>query len=175
VKVDVDTWLKSGEFRLSGGLECFPPRFEPGPKNWVPKMKIFIIWRIRIPLPSQRTAEDFDQDLDLAFFVDWNMNSDWEKNEQVINSSLNLKRFFPNNYPCLEIWYLTWFKVPEASTFTAHCGGLEFFKEKLWTRGVLSYCDPDASANGESVFGEVEDYQISYFEVIKKKGKNDHH
>ena len=118
-----------------------------------------------------RTASEFEQDINVALWVDWNMSENWEKNEEVIRTSLNIGEYFPNGYEYIDIEFLTYFRVPDASTFTAHCGGIEFFKEKLWTRGVLSYCDADASPNGESVFGEVEDYQVCYFEVLHTKNK----
>ena len=39
---------------------------------------------------------------------------------------------------------------------------------KVWARGVLSYDDPDASPDGECLCGESEDFQINYFEILKK-------
>ena len=32
----------------------------------------------------------------------------------------------------------------------------------LWIRGALSFDDPDVSPDGHQLFGEVEDYQITY-------------
>jgi hypothetical protein len=44
---------------------------------------------------------------------------------------------------------------------------------KLWARGVLSYDDPDVSPDVEQLFGEAEDYQVSYFETRGMKEKRD--
>lgn len=166
----VHVWEKRIEQLGSSQLECDGIYFQNG-KIWVPNKKIFVVWRIRIPLASMRSASEFEQDLNVALWVDWNMSENWEKNEEVIRTSLNIQDLFPNEYSYIDIEFLTYFRVPDASTFTAHCGGIEFFKEKIWTRGVLSYCDADASPNGESVFGEVEDYQVCYFEVVHTKDK----
>jgi len=167
----VHVWERGIE-QLGATAECDGIYFQNG-KIWVPNKKIFVVWKIRIPRASQRLAEEFEQDLDVALFVDWNLSGDWERNEQVIGESLNIMHLFPTEAPYIDIEYLTEFRVPNASVFAAQCGGVEFFKEKLWTRAVLSVCDPDASPNGESVYGDVEDYQVCYFEVIPdNKNKN---
>ncbi len=166
----VHVWEKRIEQLGASDTECDGIYFQNG-KIWVPNKKIFVVWRIRIPNPALRDPSEFEEDLNVALWVDWNLSGDWEKNEEVIRESFNIAEYFPNDYPQLDIEFLTWFRVPDASTFTAQCGGIEFFKEKLWTRGVLSYFDPDASPNGESVFGEVEDYQVCYFEVVHAKDK----
>jgi hypothetical protein len=166
----VHVWEEGIEQLGASHAECDGIYFQNG-KIWVPNKKIFVIWKVRIPAASMRDASEFEQDLNVALWVDWNLSEDWEKNEEVIRASFNIAEYFPNNYSYLEIEFLTYFRVPTASTFTAHCGGIEFFKEKLWTRGVLSYCDADASPNGESVFGEVEDYRVCYFEVVHDKKK----
>jgi hypothetical protein len=166
----VHVWEEGIEQLGSSHAECDGIYFQNG-KIWVPNKKIFVIWKIRIPAAYMRSASEFERDLNVALWVDWNLSEDWEKNEEVIRTSLNIGEYFPNRYEYIDIEFLTYFRVPDASTFTAHCGGIEFFKEKLWTRGVLSYCDADASPNGESVFGEVEDYQVCYFEVVHTKDK----
>jgi hypothetical protein len=166
----VHVWESGIEQLGVSNVECDGIHFLNG-KIWVPNKKIFVIWKIRIPLASMRLASEFEQDLNVALWVDWNMSGDWEKNEEALRASLNIQEYFPNECSFLDIEFLTYFRVPHASTFTAHCGGIEFFKEKLWARGVLSFHDADASPNGESVFGEVEDYQVCYFEVIHNKKK----
>lgn len=168
----VQVWEPGFEQLGRTNVECDGIWFLNG-RTWYPRRWIFMIWRIRIPLANLRTAEEFEQDLNLAFFVDWNMSEDWEKNEQMIQENLNIQKYFPSKCSVLEIWYLTCFKVPRASEFSTHCGGIDFFKEKLWTRSVLSFHDDDASPNGHSVFGEVEDYQVTYFEVKRRKWRSD--
>ncbi|MCK4517065.1 MAG: hypothetical protein KAU31_17525 [Spirochaetaceae bacterium] len=167
---NVHVWEKRIEQLGISHAECDGIYFQTG-KIWVPNKKIFVVWKIRIPMASMREASEFEQDLNVALWVDWNLSGDWEKNEEVIRASLNIEDYFPNEYSHIDIEFLTYFRVPDASVFATHCGGIEFFKEKLWTRGVLSYCDDDASPNGESVFGEVEDYQVCYFEVVHTKDK----
>jgi hypothetical protein len=167
----VHVWEKRIEQLGVSHAECDGIYFQNG-KIWVPNKKIFVIWKIRIPMASMRSASEFEQDLNVALWVDWNLSGDWEQNEEMIRASLNIAEYFPNGNSYIDIEFLTWFRVPDASVFTANCGGIEFFKEKLWTRGVLSYCDADASPNGESVFGEVEDYQVCYFEVVQDKKKD---
>jgi hypothetical protein len=164
----VHVWEEGIEQLGFSHAECDGIYFQNG-KTWVPNKKIFVIWKIRIPRAYMRSASEFEQDLNVALWVDWNLSEDWEKNEEVIRASFNVGEYFPNGYEYIDIEFLTYFKVPKTSTFTAHCGGIEFFKEKLWTRGILSYCDADASPNGQSVFGEVEDYQVCYFEVVHAK------
>jgi hypothetical protein len=141
---------------------------------WHPKKIALMLWKIRVPNPSMRLASEFEQDLTVSLWVDWNQDRAWGKNENMVCENLNIEKFFPNNYSCLEIWYLTWFCIPRATTFTEECGGKwTKYTAKLWARGLLSYDDPDASPDGECLFGEVEDYQISYFEIQKKSTKKD--
>jgi hypothetical protein len=167
----VHVWEDGIEQLGASKAECDGIYFQNG-KIWVPNKKIFVIWRIRIPMANMRDASEFEQDLNVALWVDWNLSGSWEQNEEVIRASLNVQELFPNDYTHIDVEFLTYFRVPDASAFTAHCGGIEHFKEKLWTRGVLSYCDADASPNGDSVFGEVEDWQVCYFEVVHTKDKS---
>jgi hypothetical protein len=169
----IQVWAPGIEQLGRSSVECDGLWFLNG-KEWKPRMWIFVIWKIRIPRANMRTADEFEQDLNLALWVDWDLSQDWEKDEKVLATSLNIQRYIPTRHSELELWYLTCFRVPEVSKFTSHCGGIEFFKEKLWTRALLSFCDDDASPNGQSVFGEAEDYQVTYFEVIKNKKKGRH-
>lgn len=139
---------------------------------WVPTKKLFVVWKIRIPNASLRQPEEFAQDLNVGLWVDWNKSQDWERSEQMIQSSLNIMHLFPTGEPYLDIEYLTWFQVPKASAFLERENpGVWFVKEKFWTRAMLSYHDHDASPNGESVFGDFEDYQVSYQETVPPEKK----
>ena len=140
---------------------------------WHPKKIALVLWKIRVPDPTARFASEFEQDLTVSLWVDWNQDKMWGKNEKVINCSLNIEKFLPPRCGYLEIWYLTWFRVPTASTVGADCGYRPNERIKLWARGILSYDDPDTSPDGECVFGVVEDYQINYFEIDKKKKRRD--
>lgn len=166
----VHVWEKGIEQLGISHAECDGINFQNG-KVWVPNKKIFVIWKIRIPNASAKLASEFEQDLNVALWVDWNKSENWEKNEEVIRASLNIQEHFPNEYTHLDIEFLTYFRVPDVSMFTAFNGASESFKVKLWTRGVLSFCDADASPNGESVFGEAEDYQVCYYELNQNKYK----
>jgi hypothetical protein len=38
----------------------------------------------------------------------------------------------------------------------------------FWVRGSLAYDDPDVSPDGEQLFGEAEDYRVSYMKITRK-------
>jgi hypothetical protein len=164
----VHVWEKGIEQLGISKFECDGIYFLNG-KVWVPNKKIFVIWKIRIPNASERLESEFEQDLNVALWVDWNKSEDWEKNEEVIRASLNIQEHFPNEYGYMDIEFLTYFRVPDIPNPMAGNVAAESFKTKLWSRGVLSFCDADASPNGESVFGEVEDYEVCYYELKQKK------
>jgi hypothetical protein len=141
---------------------------------WQPNKIALVMWKIRIPQPSKRLASEFERDLTLSLWVDSNEDKAWGKNERILDESFNLHKFFPNRWSFLEVWYLTCFRVPETPTAVQQGGGKTIkYETKLWIRGALSYDDAEVSPAGEFLFGEVEDYQIEYFEirhVDKKKG-----
>lgn len=141
---------------------------------WQPHKIALLIWKVRIPQASKRLASEFERDLTLSLWVDGNEDKAWGKNELVLSESFNIAEWFPTRWPYMEIWYLTCFRIPMASSLGQQCGGGAVkYETKLWVRGALSYDDPDLSAAGDLLFGEVEDYQINYFEIRrpdKKKG-----
>ena len=139
------------------------------PGKWV-----LVLWEIRIPSPSMRMASEFDRDLTLSMWIDWNQDEKWSKSELAIRESLNLSDEMPTDDSCIRARYLTKFRVPRVTRLQTDIGKADvIYKLKLWARGVLTYDDPDPSAEGERLFGEVEDYMLSYFEVIKVKAKID--
>jgi hypothetical protein len=141
---------------------------------WNPHKLALVMWKIRIPDAKKRFATEFGEDLTLSLWVDWNQDRAWTTNEKMINLDFSIQQFFPNNWPCIEIYYLTWFWIPRATTFTMEKGGgVTKYTAKLWCRGALSYDDSEVGAAGQSLFGEYEDYQVNYFEIVpnpKTKG-----
>jgi len=143
---------------------CFIDGSIINPGKWA-----LVLWKVRIPSSSMRMASEFDRDLTLSMWVDWNQDEKWSKSELVIRESLNLSNEIPTDDGCIEVRYLTKFRVPRITGLQTNIGVADvFYKLKLWARGMLTYDDPDPSAEGERLFGEVEDYMLSYFEVIKK-------
>jgi hypothetical protein len=145
--------------------------FVNGP-NWVPNKVALVLWTIRIPNPVSRLATEFNQDLTVQLWVDWNENKAWEKRERVMCESLNVHNLFPSTAQYIEVQYLTSFVIPNV---VGHMGGsgATKFESKLWVRGALTYDDVDASPAGQALFGEYEDYQVSFQEIqtgTKTKG-----
>ncbi len=139
---------------------------------WQPRKLALVMWKIRIPQASKRLASEFERDLALSLWVDGNEDKAWGRNERLINENFNIKKCFPTKWSYLEIWYLTCFVIPRSSSLGEECGGgAVMYKTKLWIRGAVSYDDADVSPAGQFLFGEVEDYQINYFE-IKYPDKN---
>jgi hypothetical protein len=166
-------WEKGFEQLGPTSVKCDGMWFING-NLWQPHKIALIMWKIRIPQPSKRLASEFERDLTLSLWVDNNEDKTWGKNERIINESFNLKKFFPNRWSFLEVWYLTCFRVPPITAMGQQCGGGAVkYEAKLWLRGALSYDDVEVSPAGQFLFGEVEDYQINYFEIKydnKKKG-----
>jgi len=134
---------------------------------WHPKKYALILWKVVIPDPFERLQTEFERDLTLSMWVDWNQDQSWGKNEKMINLSFNIQEYMPGSGGNLEIQYLTMFRIPQASIVNAMLpgGGTKQGAAKLWARGMISYDDPDTSPDGECLFGEVEDWQVHYFEI----------
>jgi hypothetical protein len=161
-------WEKGIEQLGSTSTTCDGMWFING-NLWQPNKIALIMWKIRIPQPSKRLASEFDRDLTLSLWVDGNENKAWGKNERVLDESFNIKKWFPNNWSYLEIWYLTCFRIPSTSGLGQECKDKTTkYETKLWIRGAVSYDDADVSPAGEFLFGEVEDYQVEYFEIRHK-------
>lgn len=133
--------------------------------QWLPNKWAIVQWLIRIPNCDERDASEFAQDLTVSLWVDWNQDRTWSKNELALREHLNIHQQFPDIGPNMEITYLTMFRIPETDFWESMGEGAEKHETKLWARGALSYDDPDCSPDGESIFGEVEDYQINFFEI----------
>jgi hypothetical protein len=141
---------------------------------WQPHKIALVMWKIRIPNASKRLASEFERDLTMSLWVDTNEDKAWGRSERVLNESINIGRYFPSRWACIEIWYLTCFHIPNITSMGVDCGrGATKYETKLWIRGALSYDDVEVSPEGQYLFGEVEDYQVNYFEIRyadKKKG-----
>lgn len=140
---------------------------------WHPQKWALVWWKIFIPDANQRLASEFDEDITLSLWVDWNQDKKWSQSEKALCETVNLHEYFPMLEQTLEIRYMTMFRVPEASMFATMSEGNERIEIRVWARGVMSYDDSDTSPDGECLFGEYEDYHIHYFEILKdKKIKN---
>ncbi len=130
-----------------------------------PDKKTLVLWMIRIPNANQRTSSEFGADINLSLFVDWDQDTKWSESERTIQKSLTLAGYFPTTFDDIYIYYLTSIIVPDvtmsmASTAIFGNSGKEL--RYMWARAVLSCDDPDASADGEQLFGEYEDYRLAY-------------
>ena len=135
---------------------------------WVPQKKELVLWTVRVPQASMRLASEFNQLLTLGLWVDWSQDRTWGKREKMVSQNLDLSQYFPTDQDYLEFKYLTWFIIPYDTDFMGLGGqgstsGAPKAAKKLWVRCGLSYDDPDKSPDGEALFGEVEDYQVTYF------------
>ncbi len=133
--------------------------------QWRPNKWAVVIWYIRVPECDKRDEIEFAQDLTVSLWVDWNQDRTWSKSELALREHINIHEYFPALGPNMEISYLTMFRIPETSFWETMGEGAQKYETKLWARGALSYDDPDCSPDGESLFGEVEDYQINFFEI----------
>ena len=133
---------------------------------WQPHKIALVLWKIRIPNASKRLVSEFERDLTVSLWVDSNEDQAWGRSERVLNESLNIGMLFPCAWSTIEVWYLTCFRVPNIVSVGVDCGhGAVKYETKLWIRGALSYDDVEVSPAGQFLFGEVEDYQINYFEI----------
>jgi len=168
----IHMWEPGFEQLGADGAKCDGIWFING-NLWHPKKWALVLWKIRVPDPRARDASEYEKDLTMSLWVDWNQDQMWAKNEKMLNCHINIEEYFPPSSSYLEIWYLTSFRIPTASQVSMDCGYRPNERIKLWARGVLSYDDPDTSPDGECLFGEVEDYLINYFEIDKKEKKVD--
>jgi len=144
-------------------------------RHWVKNRLALVLWKIRVPDANARMASEFEEDLTLSMWVDWDQDEMWDKGEVVIRKHLNISHCFPTDQEKLCVYYLTAFRVPDVTQMANSDSGWRkhWNKEirKFWVRGTLAYDDSDVSPDGEQLFGEIEDYRVSYM-VIPKKRKN---
>ena len=153
-------WEKGIEQLGVSSTVCDGICFVNGP-NWVPNKRALILWTIRIPNPAKRLVTEFARDLTMQFWVDWNENKVWEKRERMINETINVRGLLPSSAQNIEVQYLTSFEIPAIRSHQTGTAATKY-ETKLWARGALPYDDNDASPAGQALFGEYEDYQLSY-------------
>jgi len=157
-------------------------RFVNHGTHWVKNKKALVLWEIEIPNAASRLPSEFEQDLTLSLWVDWNGDKMWSKSEAMIREHINIHSYFPTTEGIVHVYYLTSFHVPKVDDIVVDSkAGKEDppGQEKqdkgivyLWTRGIVSYDDPDVSPDGEQIFGEVEDYRVVYMKTPRNM-KND--
>jgi len=141
-------------------------------QHWMKHKLALVLWKIRVPNASLRLPSEFAEDLTLTFWVDWDQSESWDKDEVAIRCHLNLEKYFPTTKGTLVFWYLTAFRVPDVTEMDSNWWWNKPEKDirYLWTRATIAYDDSDVSPDGQQLFGEAEDYRVSYM-VETKKGK----
>ncbi len=134
---------------------------------YVPSRKALVLWTIRIPNASQRTSAEFQNDLTLSLWVDWNQDNLWKPGERMIVTSLSLAGQLPTTQNEIVISYLGSFRVPDVTSeeflsLQAKYGSSDKDIRHMWVRALVAYDDPDVSPDGAQLFGEYEDYRVSY-------------
>ncbi len=133
---------------------------------YVPNKKALILWVVRIPNASLRMPAEFQQDLTVSMWVDWNQDDKWKPGERMIHHSFNLADRFPTTDGEIVVSYLTSFQVPDVTeimTSSAKYGNSGKDIRHLWVRAVVAYDDADMSPDGAQLFGEYEDYRVAYY------------
>jgi hypothetical protein len=142
--------------------------FENHGNYFVPNKEAIVLWTIRISNASQRAHAEFEKDITLSLWIDWNQDSAWKPGEQMITRSFNVANEFPNAQDEIVIEYVTSFIVPnitseEFLSAQAKYGNSQKDLRYLWARAVVAYDDADFSPDGDQLFGECEDYRVVYF------------
>jgi hypothetical protein len=143
--------------------------------HWVKNRQALVEWRIDIPGAPARLTSEFAEDLTVSLWVDWNQDEMWNKNEAMIRRDINLAEYMPFEDQTVHVYYLTSFRVPDLDEWLSKQvkGDNDRDVLDLWARGVLTYDDPDNSADGEQLFGDVEDYKVRYMKTPRPRAKDD--
>lgn len=163
----IHMWEPGYEITGASGAEIDGLLFINWGRHWVENRLALVLWKISIPNANQRMASEFGEDLTLSLWADWDENEMWDKDELEIRSHFNIGDQFPTDQETLTIYYLTCFRIPDISQMSSNASWwkqLGWKKEikQFWVRGTLACDDPDNSPDGEQLFGEVEDYRVSY-------------
>jgi len=138
----VHMWEKGMEQLGESPDECDGIWFVNG-NLWHPNKWALVRWKIRIPNANERMATEFEQDVNLHLWVDFNNDRAWGKNEKMLEEHLNLGEYFPTSSPYIEISYLTKFRIPDDFDFALIAGTVDKIEGRVWVRGIISYDDPD--------------------------------
>jgi hypothetical protein len=134
---------------------------------YLPNKKAIVLFTVRVPNASSRMQSEFEQDLTLSLWVDWNQDDTWKPGEQMIHYSFNLASHFPTVDDEVIVTFLTSFRVPDVTQILQSSSNKYGNSNKdlryLWARAVVAYDDPDMSPDGAQLFGEYEDYRIVYY------------
>ncbi len=150
---------------VSGG-ETDGVWFINGGRHWTKNRSVLVLWKIRVPDADRRAVQEYGRDMTLSLWVDWDESESWEPGELVVRRDVNIAHRLPTDRSNVTVYYLTCFRVPDVTDMPSAnsgwgSGGNHEFRH-FWVRGTLAYDDPDVSPDGEQVFGEAEDYRVSY-------------
>lgn len=170
----VHVWEKDVE-HLGPSSDHDGIRFVNAGANWVRNKLALVLWIIEVPGATERMTPEFEEDVTLAMWVDWDGDGQWAKSEKVMTHHLDLHDLVPAGTEPMRVFYLTGFRLPDLEAMMlANKRWWSWKKEyrKLWVRGVLAYDDPDVSPDGEQLFGDVEDFRVTYMIQNKRPLEN---
>lgn len=163
----IDISTRSFEFLGTSSAQIDGVVFVNHANYYVPNRLALVLWTIRIPVAAQRAPSEFDKDLTLSLWVDWNQDNLWKPSERMLTKSLNVANQFPTTQDEIVIEYLASFRVPDITSqeflnMQAKFGSSGKEVRYLWVRTLVAYDDADVSPDGDQLFGEYEDYRIGY-------------
>jgi hypothetical protein len=167
----VHTWEAGIEQLGSSNVEMDGILFINQGQHWVKNKLALVLCKIVIPNANQRMASEFAEDMTISMWVDWDQSETWDKDELQIRNHFNLADQFPTDDETITVYYLTAFHVPDVEEMLSSEKGWKQWQKDIryyWVRGTLACDDPDVSPDGEQLFGEVEDYRVSYMFSGKK-------
>lgn len=168
----VHVWEHGFEYLGSSNVEIDGMWFINLGRHWRKNRLALVLWKIRVPNANQRMASEFDEDLTLSMWVDWDESEMWDKDELQIRKNLNIAHVFPTDRETVCVYYLTGFRVPNIEDMVGADWWWWWKRWKkevryLWVRGSLVCDDSDVSPDGEQLFGEVEDYRVGYMLITE--------
>lgn len=161
----VHTWEAGIEQLGTSNVEMDGILFINQGQHWVKNKLALVLCKIVIPNANQRMQSEFAEDMTLSMWVDWDQSEAWDKDELQIRNHFNLADQFPTDDETITVYYLTAFRVPDVEEMLSSQKGWKQWQKDIryyWVRGTLACDDPDVSPDGEQLFGEVEDYRVSY-------------
>jgi len=142
---------------------------------WKKNGRVFVLWKIHVPSADERAATDFEEDITLSMWVDWDQNQVWDRGELVIRKSVNIGDYVPAGDTNVYLNCLTSFRVPDitrsAATNRVPANKFNSATVHLWVRGSVSYDNAAVSPDGDQLYGEFEDYRVGYGVKDNKKNR----